>query len=154
MRTRKLFCLVFLLTTVPGIFSAESDLPHRWGIGVMLGEPTGISVKNWQSATSAFAGGVAWSFRRKAAFHLHGDFLIHRDRELKAYEGRFMWYYGTGLRLKFEEESRFGARFPLGLDYIFPQNKIELFLEFVPILELLPATDFLVNGAVGIRYLF
>ena len=48
------------------------------GIGVMLGEPTGISLKIWNNERTAIDAGLAWSFSGRNAVHLHADYLLHK----------------------------------------------------------------------------
>jgi hypothetical protein len=47
-----------------------------------------------------------------------------------------------------------GVRVPIGLDYLFSDAPIDIFLEIVPILDLAPATEFDLGGGIGIRYWF
>ena len=49
-----------------------------FGLGVMIGEPTGISGKYWLSPANAIDFAVAWSFANDANFHLHTDYLYPR----------------------------------------------------------------------------
>lgn len=125
------------------------------GIGVMLGEPTGISVKSWNSDRSAFDLGAAWSFAgSNDAIHLHGDYLLHSWLSGPE-EGDLAFYYGLGARIVLSDpDARFGVRIPFGLNYIIPNSKVDIFAEAVPILNLTPNTDFDGNGAIGIRYYF
>jgi len=46
------------------------------------------------------------------------------------------------------------VRIPLGINYIFEKVPLDIFLEFVPLLDLVPGTNFRLKGAVGIRYYF
>jgi hypothetical protein len=130
-----------------------------FGIGVMLGEPTGVSFKQWVTKENAFGGAVAWSFERKSALHVHLDYLYHRRgmrpgrREMDA--GRVLFYFGVGGRVKAEEDdSRIGVRIPLGIDYVFAGSPFDIFFEIAPLLDLAPSTEFRVNGGFGIRYYF
>lgn len=124
------------------------------GLGVMVGEPTGISLKSWNNDRSAFALGAAWSFGRYDAIHLHGDYLLHNwfsDVD----DGALAFYYGIGARFLISDpDPRVGIRIPFGLNYIIPDSRVDLFIEAVPILDLTPATDFEGNGALGVRYYF
>jgi hypothetical protein len=47
-----------------------------------------------------------------------------------------------------------GARFPLGVLYVFRGVPLEISLELVPGLYLFPDTTFLAMGGIGIRYCF
>lgn len=127
------------------------DTNGNFGIGVMVGEPTGISVKNWLSGSTAFGIGAAWSLSDEEALHLHADYLMHcwfADAEGLAF------YYGIGGRVIFADDPKVGVRVPLGLNYVFTNVPFDLFVEAVPILDLTPDTEFGGNGAVGIRYYF
>ena len=64
------------------------------------------------------------------------------------------FYYGIGGRLKATSDSRLGLRVPIGLNYIIKDNPLDLFVELVPMLDLVPATSFTINAAIGIRYFF
>jgi len=47
-----------------------------------------------------------------------------------------------------------GVRIPVGINYIFAKAPLDIFLEIVPMLELVPRTEFNLNGGIGIRYFF
>lgn len=123
-----------------------------FGLGVMLGEPTGVSVKVWTTDQSAFDVGAAWSLSgSREALHLHADLLWHSwfpDTENLAF------YYGIGGRVILTEDAHAGVRIPLGFTYVFDAIPFDLFVEAVPIFDLAPDTEFAGNGAVGIRYYF
>lgn len=156
----KLFTLIFVtgafICLNPGIAKSQADPGNEgnFGIGVMLGEPTGISVKSWNGDYSAFDIGAAWSLSdRDEAIHLHADYLLHSwfdDIE----NGRLAFYYGIGGRIIFSDDANAGIRVPLGLNYVFQTAPFDVFVEAVPILDLTPDTEFAGNGAVGIRYYF
>jgi hypothetical protein len=125
------------------------------GVGIVLGEPTGISFKQWVTYRTAFDAAAAWSFGEESAFHVHMDYLIHHrgrsDRDI----GHLLFYFGIGGRLKAEEEEgRLGARVPLGVAYEFDESPLDVFFEVAPVLDLAPETEFRVNGGFGVRYFF
>jgi hypothetical protein len=126
------------------------------GLGILLGEPAGISVKTWISGRSAIDAGLAWSFRTDA-IHSHADYLWHNFTLFRPGEGKgkIPLYMGVGSRIKVSETDIFvGARVPIGLVYIFPGNRCDVFLEIAPVLNLIPGTDFDLNAGAGIRYFF
>ncbi|WP_234567533.1 hypothetical protein [Rhodohalobacter sp. 614A] len=124
--------------------------PGKTELGVVLGEPTGVSLQLWQSGTTAIDGALAWSFGKHDKIHIHADYLIHNPLEVD--RGSLTFYYGIGARAILTDEARFGARIPVGLQYIIPDSRISLFFEVAPIFDLIPATDFDVNGGIGVRY--
>jgi hypothetical protein len=124
------------------------------GLGIIVGEPTGISFKYWTGSTTAIDAALAWSFVDGGAFHIHGDYIFHNMRLISVPEGILPFYYGIGARLKTSHDLRFGVRVPLGLAYLFQNTPVDIFLEIVPILDLTPKTDFSINAAIGARYFF
>jgi hypothetical protein len=45
-------------------------------------------------------------------------------------------------------------RFPVGLDYLPEATPLDVFLEIVPTLELVPASWLEFDGGIGVRYWF
>ncbi len=139
-----------------------------FGLGIILGEPTGISLKGWQGRSTAIDGALAWSLAGNDFFQIHGDYLKHNFSLLKVEKGKLPFYYGIGGRVKFfgddnnrtgrnsdnNDKTRVGVRVPLGLAYLFERTTLDIFLEVVPILDLIPETEFDLNAAIGIRYFF
>lgn len=127
-----------------------------FGLGIILGEPTGISAKLWTGSRTAFDGAVAWSLGNNEEFHLHADYLVHNFSLIKVEKGRLPFYYGIGGRIRFADvgDDHVGVRVPVGLDYLFYNLPLDLFFELVPILDLAPDTDFDLNAAIGMRYFF
>jgi hypothetical protein len=113
-----------------------------------------VSAKLWITERTAVDMAAAWSFSDEEAFHLHADYLLHNFDLINVEQGRLPLHFGIGGRLKFEDESRFGVRIPVGLTYIFDGAPIDIFFEVVPILDLIPDTDFSANAAIGARFFF
>jgi hypothetical protein len=124
------------------------------GAGIIAGEPTGLSFKYWLTEKTALDAAFAWSFVDENAFQIQADYLIHNFSLIKISEGKLPFYFGIGGRLKFSNDATFGVRVPLGLAYIFSDAPVDIFVEVVPILDLLPKTDFTLGAAIGGRYFF
>jgi hypothetical protein len=149
----KRFALVLiLLGTLAGLSFADSK--HNFGIGVILGEPTGLSAKGWLSQTVGVDAGAAWSFTSGSFFQIHGDLLVHNFKLFTVDTGRMAFFYGVGGRVKFDEDTTVSLRVPVGITYEFEKTTIELFLEVVPMLNLIPATEVDIAGGIGFRYYF
>ena len=146
-----------LVAGSPGASEAQS---RGFGFGVIVGEPTGLSAKLWQTRSTALDFGAAWSFVDDEAFHLHMDILMHRFDVIRVDRGRLPLYYGLGGRVKFsdndhgDQDAHVGIRFPVGLDYLFAREPLDLFFELVPILDVAPETDVSLNASLGFRYWF
>jgi hypothetical protein len=126
----------------------------KFGIGVILGEPTGISVKKWLGDHYAIDGAVAWSFGGVNSFHLHADYLYHNFKLFDVESGQLPLYFGVGFRFKAEPEATFGVRIPVGICYIFEKAPLDIFLELGPVLNLAPDMDFWFTGSIGARFYF
>jgi hypothetical protein len=146
-----MFCFLLGLSLVWCTAASSGSL----GVGVILGEPTGLSFKQWVGGRAALDAAAAWSFGEESAFHVHLDYLVHTGGRSEPDIGRARFYFGIGGRLKAEEEEgRIGARIPLGIAYTFDDTPVEVFFEIAPILDLAPQTEMRVNGGVGVRYFF
>lgn len=127
-----------------------------FGLGVILGEPTGISGKYWVTSNIAVDGAAAWSFAGDDGVQLHADVLYHKFDLFNVKTGKLPIYFGAGARIKFtiDDDNRFGMRVPVGIDYIFENVPLDIFFELVPIIDFAPSTKFAFNGGVGVRYFF
>ena len=149
---KKSFFIIICFIVILSSSSFSQD--KKMGAGIILGEPTGVSLKYWLTEKTALDAGFAWSFVDENAFQIQADYLIHNFNLIKVSEGKLPFYFGIGGRLKFSHDVILGVRVPLGLAYIFAHQPIDVFLEIVPILDLLPQTDFTISAAVGGRYYF
>lgn len=126
------------------------DIPSNTELGIILGEPTGISAKFWQSGSTAIDAAVAWSLGKNESVHVHADYLFHNNMDVD--QGVLLFYYGPGARAVFADDPRVGARFPLGLQYIIDSTRLSLFFEIAPTFDLIPSTSFGVDGGLGLRF--
>jgi hypothetical protein len=140
---------IFLLLTATA--KAQNK---EFGIGVILGEPTGISLKKWLGDHSAIDGAVAWSFGGVNSFHLHADYLYHNFNLFDVESGQLPLYFGAGFRFRTEPEATLGVRFPVGICYIFEKAPLDIFLELGPVLNLIPDMEFWFTGSIGARFYF
>jgi hypothetical protein len=153
--------LVFAIAMLAGLAAPARGQDSGFGLGVIIGEPTGISAKAWQSRTTAIDFAAAWSFVDDTAFHLHADFLVHHFGAIRVDKGKLPLYYGFGARVKFRDDddgddsdAEVGIRFPFGIDYLVDGAPLDVFVEVVPILDLAPDTDVEINASLGFRYWF
>lgn len=151
MRQRTL--LVLLLTACASSAVRGENLE----LGLILGDPTGLSLKQWTGRNTAFDAALAWSFGERDRLHVHADYLFHSS----PFDTRHLaLFYGIGGRATLLEDRFFdddrvgiGVRLPVGLD-IYPDAPVRFFLEIAPGMSLTPGTKFALDGAVGIRYRF
>ncbi|MBN1411218.1 MAG: hypothetical protein JW969_10275 [Spirochaetales bacterium] len=151
MKKLNIMIIVFLcVITIPGLQAQDRGL----GVGVLLGEPTGLSVKYWLFDPLAIDLGAAWSFIDQPSFHIHADLLFHFMNLIPVPAGKLSLYFGGGARIKIQDYPNVGIRIPVGLTYFIPKVPMDVFLEAAPIVELYPATRFTINAGIGVRYFF
>ena len=142
-----------LAVSVTGSATAQVS---KFGLGIIVGEPTGLDLKWFLSETNAIEGAVAWSLSGNNNLHIHVDYLYHRYEWIKPKKGRIPVFFGLGGRVEFREnaDDLIGLRIPIGIAYEFADAPFDLFGEIVPLLELVPDTDFELEGAIGARFWF
>jgi len=136
---------------------AAPDVQARDGIGlgIIVGEPTGASMKYWLDDTIAIDAAVAFSLSDNNPFQFHADYLMHSAMSEKN-STTLQSYYGIGARIADEndDDTHLGIRIPIGVTYMFRDVPVDLFAEIAPVLDITPDVDLDLNGAVGIRYYF
>ena len=149
--------LTVLLTA--SVVMAEEGL----GVGVIVGEPTGITLKKWIGADRAIDGAAAWSLSGDNSLQLHADYLVHDFGLLKPgnINGKLPVYIGVGGRILLNDDRHdrhndtvLGVRVPFGISYLMAKAPVEIFLEIVPILDVVPSTELDLNAAIGARFYF
>ncbi len=136
-------------------------MDNEMGIGIILGEPTGVSLKKWIDSNRAVDGALAWSLSDGDSVHLHADYLFHKYDVFSNGQtlSQLPVYFGIGTRVKFKEHKNdddvfVGVRFPVGISYLFSEVPFDIFLEVVPILDVAPDTDVDLEAAIGGRFYF
>lgn len=130
---------------------------HRFGAGIILGEPTGASVKYWLNRKMAVDGAVGWSTHDHSDAYLQGDLLWHKFNIFPIKQGRLPLYFGVGGIVRFRNDHRdnqAGIRVPVGVSYMFENAPIDVFAEVAPTLDVTPNARGEVTGGVGIRFWF
>jgi hypothetical protein len=147
----------FMLFSTLLIISSSSLIAQDkgFGLGIIVGEPTGVSGKLWLGGNNALDMATAWSFKGSGSMLLQADYIWHTFNLIRVSSGKLPLYFGIGGRVIFgSKDTYFGARIPVGLNYIFSGTPLDIFVEIVPILDLAPSTDFDIGGGLGIRFWF
>lgn len=143
--------IIILLLTVFSLGVSAQD--KNLGAGLIIGEPTGFSAKYWLGSYDALDAGVAWSMTN-GWFHVHADYLRHFFDVIPVEVGKLPLYAGVGARIGFGSEIVLGLRIPLGINYLFQDYPLDIFLEVVPGILITPDTQFDMGGGIGVRYWF
>jgi hypothetical protein len=150
---------LFFALTVSGL-SAEGAVSRTKGFGLILGEPTGLTAKFWNSPDRAIDGGLAFSFDRFV--FLYADYLFHFKsysgiRPYAGIGGGFLIASGSKKGKYFEEQDGsfgLGIRIPIGAEWFIPEAPFGIFAEIVPGIGLVPSTYGFFQGGIGARFYF
>lgn len=137
------------LTTVP-----SSGI----SIGIVIGDPTGLSLKFWgigqNSALQLHVGGGG--FIAPADLSVSGSLLFHalltRETPVNGYLGVGAY---AGVKTGKNDQAVIGIMVPLGLEFIFTEIPLDLFIEVPPVIgfttegEVKPGLAF----GIGLRFI-
>jgi hypothetical protein len=153
------------LSAVFCAFFATSSVAHaegKNGIGVVIGIPTGLSFRTQIAPSHEIAAALGWHYSVVQAYvdylNIHPKFIVDNGVAVSGYWGLGV-FAGAFERihartLHDDLEMSLGLRVPLGLKYIFPGDRVEIFAELAPGLLLWDSTFITLTGAAGVRYLF
>lgn len=150
---KHLYCTIIALCL---FFAVQESFGQErtFGLGVIVGEPTGLSAKLWTSNSTAFDFGLGWSNGgNQVDFHM--GYLWHAWNALRSTE-RFPLYYGVGGRIitGAAHDASVGVRGVVGIAWMPRGTPIDVFLEVAPSLQLTPNSAFSVTAGFGARYYF
>jgi len=163
---KKYLLLGIVLSLIMFLAKPIAAQDHGFGIGLILGEPTGVSAKLWTSKQNAFDFGLGVSvggdrityegdYEGEGRIHFHMDYLWHSFNAISSTE-RFPLYYGIGGRFNSGGgyDGSFGVRGVFGIAWFPHSTPIDVFVELVPVFQITPTTGFGIDAGVGIRYFF
>ena len=130
------------------ITQVEIAKEKKWGFGVILVNPTGITAKYWRDKNVAmdFALGSQWN---APGVGIHADYLYHlylfeEMPEAPLYIGGGMFLGGSG------DYFTTGGRGVVGWTYLFDQP-FDVFMELSPPIAIIPEVDFGFSFSIGAR---
>lgn len=144
----------------------DFEANKTFGLGLMIGAPTGLSGKYYIASDRAIdfgVGGIRY-YRARDGLHLHIDHLWHPASLVKARAFELPLYVGLGARAFLFDDGAgdramaLGARVPFGIAFDFNRVPLDIFFEFAIVVDFLLSyhDDFGIdgNGSIGIRYYF
>ncbi|MCM2323271.1 MAG: hypothetical protein NDJ90_08405 [Oligoflexia bacterium] len=143
--------------------------PGGTAVGVIFGEPTGITGKFWQGSRNAIDAGFAYSF--DSFMMIYGDYLWHFPGAFGAstpFVASLSPYLGVGGEIMFGDRYHWdrkwvvqesssagiGMRIPLGIEWRPANPPLGVFVEMVPGLGIIPGMFGFFHGGLGVRYYF
>jgi|UniRef100_A0A7C6AGV4 hypothetical protein len=158
-----------ILFSIIGIFVIINlSAAQQFGVGIIIGSPTGFTAKFIMTQKSAIAANMGWSLGDNPKLHFTCDYqflfptvlrwtddMSGEQREIK----NLTPYIGIGGRFRFKEnestdntELNIGLRLGGGVEYKI--SRFGIFLEIYPVVNVLPSTDFDIEGGLGARIYF
>jgi hypothetical protein len=134
----------------------------RFGLGFILGEPTGITGKLFLQENHALDFILAYDITDEAFavavdYHFVFDLARFSSGRMPLYVGiggKLAVFGDKGRRHNRNEDVAFGLRVPVGLSFFFDRVPIEIFLEIAPGIRVFPDTSADVDGGIGVRFYF
>lgn len=132
------------------------SVANNWGIGIQLGQPSGLSIKKHNSVGMSADILLAWDLNDFFFVNLHGVW----EKNVSGAEG-LHFVYGPGVFAGFKERHRhrddddevfLGISGTFGLAYYIDQ--FEIYLRLTPRLAVIESTDGDVGGGLGFRFFF
>lgn len=160
MKKTLLFVASLLLSIVVVEFFTADTVHAESAVGIVIGDPTGVSARTKLDAAHSLEGALAYSFGHYDGLEIHGTYLWDRARSFATTEGPIELYYGLGARAifinsgKHDGEVAIGPRGPLGVLYNFHNPNIEVFAEVSATLNVVPSTDVDLDLGIGFRVRF
>ncbi|HUS67612.1 MAG TPA: hypothetical protein VMZ28_23915 [Kofleriaceae bacterium] len=153
-----------------GAASAAADSPGGsdkgvFGLGIIAGEPTGVSGKYYLGNDTAIDGALGAAFLGRG-IQVHADFLWHPIVIDQKESFVLPLYFGVGARVLRHDSgggddvdhTRIGLRVPVGILFDFTEIPIDVFGEVAGVADYRTAGDddfaLDINLGVGARYYF
>ena len=143
-----ILCAVFLSINA---FTQKGD----FGMGIILGNPTSVSVKLWTGKVTAIDASLGYRYGSANHLYLNTDFLFHLWA-IEKEEGTIKVYLGAGAGLGFVSDLSFSIRAPGGAALFLDNIPLELFAELVPTLQVFGEGNIRLRmeGYLGARWYF
>lgn len=168
--------LLGLVALTTGLATAQNQR-NSFGLGIVLGNPSGLSAKIPAGANSINAilgynayGGPHWGYDcpgpgpnncyDNGSLYLGADYIFYNYNLIRVSKGRLPLYYGPGLNATFwdapagADAVRVGIRVAVGLEYQFASAPFDIFFEIAPGINVIPNTSGYVSAGLGTRFFF
>jgi hypothetical protein len=174
---KKIITLLGLAILTTGLATAQNQR-ESFGLGIILGNPSGLSLKIPSGPNSINAIFGYNSYRNgwgncdgpgpgdrdrcygDGSIYLGADYIFYNYNLIRVSKGRLPLYYGPGLNATFwdappgEDGIRVGFRIAVGLEYQFATAPFDIFFEIAPGINVVPNTSGYVMAGIGTRFFF
>jgi hypothetical protein len=151
--------VVLFLTALP-----EARTGGPFGLGLVVGAPTGITGKLWTSRTQAWTGALAFSlgnhhdyyndYYYDNAVYINVMHTWHDFNLADVGSGELPFYLGVGGRLWAAHHFGLGVRGCGGVSFMPARTPIDIFLEIGVVIDIVEEPGGDVDAGLGVRYYF
>lgn len=159
--------LLFFIFTCFILITSETGAQSRsdnFGFGIILGDPTGLTLKLWTTPRNAFVFDIGKSYFGSPRIGV--DYLWHFDAfhsnvanlyagpggVIGIGEGNGFWYTDNNGFLHRGNEAGFGIRGVFGVNIVPERTPLEIFFEVGALVALAPNSGSAIDAALGIRF--
>ncbi len=130
-----------------------------WGIGLRLGDPTGVTAKKYFPSNKALELALGADHNGDGITFLVHYLIHHPISDAPGLD----WYVGFGGQIEDndrkdrddDDDVELGADGVIGLEYTFAQSRLSAFLDVILFLELIDdPLDLELDAGIGLRYNF
>jgi hypothetical protein len=154
---------------LPALAHAQGPQNKPFGLGLALGEPTGVTGKYWFNQKNALQFAVGWGYYPHGGGAIYCDYLYNVFTLVRAGKAPFnlLFYMGLGGKLGVwdyhyrdrdydDTGASLGVRIPFGITMVFVKGPFEVFLEIVPGLAFIHPHPFWfdLDACIGGRFYF
>jgi len=152
---RRTVLSILLLTIAASWQGIAQPQSKKFGIGLIIGAPTGLSIKYWSTHREAIQAYVGGGF---GGIAIGADYVFHSN---EFDNPSFPFYYGPGAFVgpatyggpRYPSGTLgFGVRFMFGVDYLFPNNPFDIAFEIGPALVVSPNVGLGLEGGLAFRF--
>lgn len=159
---KKILLIIFILImsvncSAKKVIKKEKINYRTFGVGIVLGDPLGFSLKFQPEKDTAYAG--VFSISTGTKFHVHIDYIWNDYGSLsdlnKEGEGLVLLYYGAGGLLRLTSDDKFitGLKGIIGVEYLL-KAPFGVYLELSPAFLFTPQMKLSLFGGLGGRFYF
>jgi hypothetical protein len=166
---RKVLLISLFLLMLPALIHAQGPQNKPFGLGLALGEPTGITGKYWFNRKNTLQFAAGWGYWPHHGGAIYCDYLYNVFTILRAKKVPFnlLFYMGLGGKLGiwddywhrdhyYDSGVSLGLRIPFGVTMVFVKGPFDVFLEVVPGMAFIHPHPFWfdLDACIGGRFYF
>lgn len=146
----------FILSFVILLFIQPAFSKTRFGAGIMIGSPTGITGKLLRSGKPPIDAGLSFG----NDFEFYSTYLFPQKKRLHLESLKLKWYWGLGAKLENVDKKNdddkiyIGPRASAGINHYYKKYSLESFADIAGNVFIIPDSELDLDLYIGVRYFF